>query len=40
MYSKKTSDAALLITDENEEEFKIEGRASSLDCYSENEDLP
>lgn len=38
---KKLSDAAVFITDENDnEELKIDGRASSLDCYSDPEELP
>lgn len=42
MYSrKKLSEAALFIEDENEnEELKIDGWASSLDCYSDPEELP
>ena len=42
MYSKKKlSEAALFIEDENDnEELKIDGRASSLDCYSDPEELP
>jgi hypothetical protein len=41
MYSKKKLSDALLITDENEsEELKIDGWASSLDCYSDPEELP
>lgn len=31
---------ALFINDENEEELKIDGNASSLDCYSDPEELP
>lgn len=38
---KKLSEAALFIEDEGEnEELKIDGRASSLDCYSDPEELP
>lgn len=37
---KKLSDAPLFIADETEEELKIDGWASSLDCYSDPEELP
>ena len=38
---KKLSDAPVFITDENDnEELKIDGRASSLDCYSDVDELP
>lgn len=39
-YMGQKAQEALFINDENEEELKIDGNASSLDCYSDPEELP